>query len=73
MARRPKSWWHSESGECRVAILGERHHLGAEKDQAERRFHPLMTRPESENQSGLVQLVGLCTTCILGNRQEAKE
>ena len=45
MARPPKPWWHSENGECCVVIRGQRHHLGPEKDEAERKFHELMAKP----------------------------
>jgi len=45
MARPPKPWWHSESGEYRVMIRGQRHHLGSDKDEAERKFHQLMAQP----------------------------
>ena len=45
MARPPKPWWHSESGEYRVMIRGQRHHLGSDKDEAERKFHELMAQP----------------------------
>jgi len=48
MARPPKPWWHRESGEYRVMIRGQRHHLGADKDEAERKFHELMAQPQEK-------------------------
>lgn len=57
MARPPKLRWHSESGEYRVMIRGQRHHLGSDKDEAERKFHELMAQPvEKPVMSGRIPL-----------------
>ena len=45
MARRPKPWWNDDRGEYNVNIRGERHRLGPDKDEAERKFHELMAKP----------------------------
>ena len=48
MARPPKPWWNEDRGEYNVNIRGERHRLGPDKDEAERKFHELMAKPPEE-------------------------
>ena len=48
MARPPKPWWNEDRGEYNVNIRGERHSLGPDKDEAERKFHALMAKPPEE-------------------------
>ena len=45
MARPPKPSWDGESGEYGVMNRGQRHQLGSDKDEAERKFHELMAQP----------------------------
>jgi hypothetical protein len=45
MARPPKPWWNEDRGEYNVNIRGERHRLGPDKEEAERKFHELMAKP----------------------------
>lgn len=58
MASPPKPWWHRESGEYRAAIRGQRRHLGADKDEAQRSFHELMAQRVPPPQRPAVSIVG---------------
>lgn len=45
MARSPKPWWNAATGEYNVNIRGARHRLGPDKNEAQRAFHALMSKP----------------------------
>jgi integrase len=45
MARLPKPWYWEERKSYYVTIRGERHNLGEDKVEADRKFHELMARP----------------------------
>jgi integrase len=46
MARTPKPWFREDRNAYFVTINGTRHNLGADKKEADRRFHELMARPD---------------------------
>lgn len=45
MARTPKPWYWEERGSWYVTIRGTRHNLGADRSEARRAFHALMSKP----------------------------
>jgi hypothetical protein len=44
MARIPKPWYRKDRQSWFVNIRGERHNLGADEQEANRRFHELMAQ-----------------------------
>jgi len=51
MARPPKPWWNNATQEYNVVIRGVRHQLGPDKEEADRQFHSLMSKPPEERVS----------------------
>lgn len=45
MARTPKPWYWEDRGSWYVTIRGSRHNLGADRIEAHRAFHALMSKP----------------------------
>jgi integrase len=47
VARKASPWFWEERGEYYVTIRGQRHRLSADKNEADRKFHELMAKPEA--------------------------
>jgi len=46
MARPNRIWWWNSRGEWAVNINGQRHRLGPDREEAERKFHELKAKPQ---------------------------
>lgn len=59
MGRRPRPWFWTQVGEWCVTIDGQRHRLGPDKEEAERKFHELMSKPDRIPSKSVVAVIDL--------------
>jgi integrase len=57
MPRTNKIWWRKERNEWFVKIDGKLHRLGPDKEEAERQFHELMSKPKEKLNPEMVVVV----------------
>lgn len=71
MARTPKPWYRKDRDAWFVTIAGERHNLGSDRDEATKRFHEMMAKPDKPVvRTGLVvELLDRFLTWVEKNRK----